>query len=173
MQRRGPEIDEVHGQRGLRLERLQWVGHVVLAELPDRSDHFAALVGALHLDLARLARPQICGQHLAALLYGLTNVAGERFRVGNWKLGSETVSLPCVGGGGGRAASAPRLVGRVWKRSRKAALPSVWWQPPASEWLAARLFFARWAPHLRRSAQRLGSLGRRAWLLARASCDPW
>jgi len=54
-----------------------------------------------------------------------------------------------------RAASAPRLVGRVWNRSRKAALPSVGWQSPASEWLAARLFSARRAPHLRRSAQRL------------------
>src|ERR1700722_17470266 len=102
MQRRGPEIDEVHGQRGLRLERLQWVGHVVLAELPDRSDHFAAIVGELHLDLARLARPQICGENLAALLYGLTILAGERFRGGNWKSGSGAVSLACGGGAGGR-----------------------------------------------------------------------
>ena len=86
----------------MRLERRQWVGHVVLAELPDRSDHFAAIVGEIHLDLARLARPQICGQHLAALLYGLTNVAGERFRVGNWKLGSEAVSLGGGGAGGRR-----------------------------------------------------------------------
>src|ERR1700722_8705853 len=102
MQRRGPEIDELHGQRGLRLERLQWVGHVVLAKLPDRSDHFAAIVRELHLDLARLARLKICGQLLAALLYGLTNVARERFRVGDWRLGSEAVSLACGGEAGGR-----------------------------------------------------------------------
>ena len=132
---------------------------------------FRRIVGELHLDLARLARPQICGQHLAALLYGLTNVAGERFRVGNWKLGSEAVSLACGGGAGGRPAA--RLVRRVWNRSRKAARPSVGWQSPASELLAARLFSARRAPHLRPSARRLCALGRQAWLSAPASCDAW
>ena len=43
------------------------------------------------------------GQHLAALLYGLDQCCGRaRFRVGNWKLGSETVLRPRVGGVGGR-----------------------------------------------------------------------
>src|ERR1700722_13922382 len=150
MQRRGPQIDELHRQRGLRLKRLQWVGHVVLAELPERSDHFAAIVRELHLDLARLARLKICGQHLAALLYGLTNVARERFRVGDWKLGSEAVSLACGGGvcrvrrgvmRGGRGARSlsPAAAGRGVV---DATACREGWESPAESGAAVRLVAA-------------------------------
>ncbi len=58
------------------------VGHVVFGHPADRAHHLADIVGERGLDLAGLARPQISGQHLAALLDRLRDVVGERLHVG-------------------------------------------------------------------------------------------
>ena len=100
LQRRGPEIDELRRQRRLRRERPLGLGHVIFGDPADRSHHLADVVGDRGLDLAALARPQIGGQHLAALLDRLRDVVGERFDVGRRILGARA--------------------GRVWRRGPEA-----------------------------------------------------
>ena len=88
-QRCGPQVDELSGERRLRLDRPLGVGHVIFGDVADRPDHFADFVGESRLDLARLARPHVGGHRLAGVLDRAGDVAGERLDVGHRILGAE------------------------------------------------------------------------------------
>ena len=88
LQRRGPEIDELRRQRGLRLERPLGLGHVIFGDLADRSDHFADIVGDRGLDLARSPaaadkRPAPCPPCSIAwaMLWASASTSGAGYRV--------------------------------------------------------------------------------------------
>ena len=65
LQGRGPQIDELRRQRGLRLERPLGLGHVIFGDMAERPDHLSDVIGHGGLDLARFARPQIGCERLA------------------------------------------------------------------------------------------------------------
>ena len=104
LQRRGPEVDEPRRQRRLRRERPLRIGEVIFGDPADRLDHLADVVGDRRLDRSALARAQVGGQRLAALLDRGCDVAGERFHVGRRMFGARA--------------------GRLWRARRRRRRPA-------------------------------------------------
>ena len=86
-QGRSPEIDELPGKRGLRLERAFGVGGVIFGDAAERRDDLGDFVPLSSLGLAGLERLQIGREQLAALLDGASDIARKRFDIGQWDLG--------------------------------------------------------------------------------------
>ena len=81
LQGRGPEIDELGGQRGLRLEGALRIGEVIFRDLAERARHLSDVVGERRLERPVLARPQVGGEHLPRLLERAGHIVGEGFDI--------------------------------------------------------------------------------------------
>src|SRR5208282_773771 len=114
LQRRGPQVDELRGQRRLRLDRPRGIGHVIFGDMADRADHFADFVGDRRLDLAGLARPQIGGDRAAGVLDRVPDVARERLGVREWIRDAEAEGAARRRFGRGRGRG-----GRGFRRGRR------------------------------------------------------
>ena len=109
LQCRGPELDELPGQRRLRLKGPLRLGQVIFGHPAERPDHFAHLVGGRGLDLPAFPRTQVSGERLAAMLDRECDIVGERFHVGDGRLS---------GGAFGRRGSGPGFA-CAWRRGRR------------------------------------------------------
>ena len=155
LQCRTPKIDELRGQRRLRLKGPLRIGHVMFGHPADGTHHFADVVGGRGLDLPALPRAQVSGERLAALLDRERDIAGERLHVGERRLGARGWRRIKGANPRGRrrraVGPAPRPAMSGF-RSRFAALPC---SPPArAARRSARAGALRTSLAVRRSARR-------------------
>ena len=87
LQHRAPQIEEVAGDRGLRLDDLAGIADPALGDAAERLDHLAGFLGLAGLGLAALDRLEIGGGHLAVFLDQPAHVLGELVEIGHRDLG--------------------------------------------------------------------------------------